>query len=221
MVTVFEGEGEIPRDAEAHDLWKAHVSADRILELGMKDNFWAMGETGPCGPCSEVHYFQGDHLPCPDEAGGGRCAGVECECDRWLEVWNLVFMQYDRDAEGRYNPLPAPCVDTGMGLERVAAVVQGELSNYDTDLFTPLLEAVAARAGRRYGEDADADVSMRVVADHLRAMTFLIADGVLPGNEGRGYVLRKIMRRGHAPREEAGHRRAVPRPSSPGRWSIG
>jgi alanyl-tRNA synthetase len=195
-VTVFEGQGQIPRDAEAHDLWKAHVPGDRILELGMKDNFWAMGETGPSGPCSEVHYFQGDHLPCPDESGGGTCVGVECECDRWLEVWNLVFMQYNRDDEGRYNPLPAPCVDTGMGLERVAAVVQGVLSNYDTDLFTPLLEAVAARAGTRYGKDPDPDVSLRVVADHLRAMTFLISDGVLPGNEGRGYVLRKIMRRG-------------------------
>jgi len=194
-VTVFEGQGEISRDAEAHELWTAHVSEDRILELGMKDNFWAMGETGPSGPCSEVHYFQGDHLPCTDEAGGGRCVGVECECDRWLEVWNLVFMQYDRDHDGRYNPLPAPCVDTGMGLERAAAVVQGVLSNYDTDLFTPLLDAVATRAQRRYGEDAEADVSLRVVADHLRAMTFLISDGVLPGNEGRGYVLRKIMRR--------------------------
>jgi alanyl-tRNA synthetase len=171
------------------------VDEDRILELGMKDNFWAMGETGPSGPCSEIHYFQGDDLPCPDEAVGGTCAGVECECDRWLEVWNLVFMQYDRDEEGRYNPLPAPCVDTGMGLERVAAVVQGKLSNYDTDLFTPLLAAVGRRAGREYGDDPEADTSLRVIADHLRAMTFLIADGVLPGNEGRGYVLRKIMRR--------------------------
>ena len=194
-VTVFKGEEGIPRDGDAHDLWKAHVPERRILELGMKDNFWAMGETGPSGPCSEIHYFQGDHLPCPDEEGGGSCAGVECECDRWLEVWNLVFMQYDRDEDGRYNPLPAPCVDTGMGLERVAAVVLGKLSNYDTDLFTPLLAAVARRARRDYGEDTDTDVSMRVVADHLRAMTFLIADGVLPGNEGRGYVLRKIMRR--------------------------
>jgi alanyl-tRNA synthetase len=194
-VTVFEGQDGIPRDAEAHELWKAHVPEDRVLELGMKDNFWAMGETGPSGPCSEVHYFQGDHIPCADETAGRRCAGVECECDRWLEVWNLVFMQYDRDEGGRYNPLPAPCVDTGMGLERVAAVVQGVLSNYDTDLFTPLLDAVGKRAGRGYGEDGEADVSLRVVADHLRAMTFLISDGVLPGNEGRGYVLRKIMRR--------------------------
>jgi len=195
LVTVFEGQEGIPRDAEAHRFWTAHVAEDRILELGMKDNFWAMGETGPSGPCSEVHYYQGDDLPCPDEARGGACAGVECECDRWLEVWNLVFMQYDRDEEGRYNPLPAPCVDTGMGLERVAAVVQGKLSNYDTDLFTPLLAAAGRRAGRAYGVDPEADTSLRVIADHLRAMTFLIADGVLPGNEGRGYVLRKIMRR--------------------------
>jgi alanyl-tRNA synthetase len=194
-VSVFKGEAGIERDAEAHALWTAHVPEERILELGMKDNFWAMGETGPSGPCSEVHYFQGDHLPCPTEEAGTECLGVECECDRWLEVWNLVFMQYDRDEEGRYNPLPAPCVDTGMGLERVAAVVQGVLSNYDTDLFTPLLGAVGRRAGCTYGEDERSDVSMRVVADHLRAMTFLVSDGVLPGNEGRGYVLRKVMRR--------------------------
>jgi alanyl-tRNA synthetase len=194
-VTVFAGEGGVPRDAEAHGFWKHHVPGHRILELGMKDNFWAMGETGPCGPCSEVHYFQGDHLPCAEEARGGTCRGVECECDRWLEVWNLVFMQYDRDESGTLNALPAPCVDTGMGLERVTAVVQGRLSNYDTDLFSPIIDAVARRAGRAYGKDAGDDVSMRVVADHLRAMAFLISDGVLPGNEGRGYVLRKIMRR--------------------------
>jgi len=107
-VTVFKGEGGVPRDAEAHGLWKGHVPEERILELGMNDNFWAMGETGPCGPCSEVHYFQGDHLPCAEEAAGGACRGVECECDRWLEVWNLVFMQYDRDGSGALNPLPAP-----------------------------------------------------------------------------------------------------------------
>jgi alanyl-tRNA synthetase len=194
-VTVFKGEDGVPRDADAHGFWARHVPEDRILELGMKDNFWAMGETGPCGPCSEVHYFQGDHLPCAEEARGGACRGVECECDRWLEVWNLVFMQYDRDASGTLDPLPAPCVDTGMGLERVTAVVQGRLSNYDTDLFAPIIDAVARRAGRAYGGDAGDDVSLRVVADHLRATTFLIADGVLPGNEGRGYVLRKIMRR--------------------------
>ncbi|HVO13233.1 MAG TPA: alanine--tRNA ligase [Vicinamibacteria bacterium] len=195
QVTVFRGENGIPRDAEAHAFWLKHVPAERILELGMKDNFWAMGDTGPCGPCSEIHFFQGDALPCPEEAQGRSCQGVECECDRWLEVWNLVFMQYDRDEQGLLSPLPAPCVDTGMGLERVAAVVQGALSNYDTDLFAPLLEAVAARAGKAYGKDPADDVSLRVIADHLRATTFLIADGVLPGNEGRGYVLRKIMRR--------------------------
>jgi alanyl-tRNA synthetase len=195
-VTIFKGEGGVPRDAEAHGFWKGHVPAERILELGMKENFWAMGDTGPCGPCSEIHYFQGNALPCSEEAAGRGCLGVECECDRWLEVWNLVFMQYVRDDKGALEPLPAPCVDTGMGLERVAAVVQGRLSNYDTDLFTPLLDAVARRAGKSYGSDPVDDVSLRVVADHLRAMTFLIADGVLPGNEGRGYVLRKIMRRG-------------------------
>ena len=194
-VTIFKGEGSVPRDAEAHGFWRQHVAADRILELGAKDNFWAMGDTGPCGPCSEVHFFQGDSLPCSEEASGRKCLGVECECDRWLEVWNLVFMQYDRDEKGELHPLPAPCVDTGMGLERITAVVQGKLSNYDTDLFLPLLEAVAARSGRAYGGDPRDDVSMRVIADHLRAMTFLIGDGVLPGNEGRGYVLRKIMRR--------------------------
>jgi alanyl-tRNA synthetase len=194
-VTIFKGDERVPRDSQAHGFWIAHVAAERILELGAQDNFWAMGDTGPCGPCSEIHYFQGNQLPCPSEAAGGVCLGVECECDRWLEIWNLVFMQYDRDDKGALHPLPAPCVDTGMGLERVAAVVQGRLSNYDSDLFTPLLEAVARRAGRSYGKDAADDVSLRVVADHLRAMTFLISDGVLPGNEGRGYVLRKIMRR--------------------------
>jgi alanyl-tRNA synthetase len=194
-VTIFQGEGGVPRDEEAHRFWREHVPADRILELGARDNFWAMGETGPCGPCSEIHYFQGDPIPCPEMEAGRTCPGVECECDRWLEVWNLVFMQFDRDAAGALTPLPAPCVDTGMGLERISAVVQGRLSNYDTDLFQPVIEAVGRRAGKRYGEDALLDVSLRVVADHLRATTFLVGDGVMPGNEGRGYVLRKIMRR--------------------------
>jgi alanyl-tRNA synthetase len=195
IVTTFKGEGSVPEDVEARLLWRAHMPADRILPLGMKDNFWAMGDTGPCGPCSEVHFHQGDSLPCPEEAAGRKCLGVECECDRWLEVWNLVFMQYNRDDQGRLHPLPAPCVDTGMGLERVTAVVQGLLSNYDTDLFQPIIAAVGRRVGKAYGKDTADDVSLRVAADHLRAMTFLVADGVLPGNEGRGYVLRKIMRR--------------------------
>ncbi len=194
-VTIFKGEGGVPRDAEAHGFWAAHVAPDRILELGAKDNFWAMGDTGPCGPCSEIHFHQGDDIACVEEAEGRTCQGVECECDRWLEVWNLVFMQYDRDKSGTLTPLPAACVDTGMGLERVTSVVQGKRSNYDTDLFTPILDAAAQRAGTAYRKSADSDFSLRVLADHLRAMTFLIADGVMPGNEGRGYVLRKIMRR--------------------------
>ena len=194
-VTIFKGESGVPRDAEAHGFWLAHVPADRILELGAKDNFWAMGDTGPCGPCSEIHFFQGDSIACAEEQAGRTCLGVECECDRWLEVWNLVFMQYDRDASGTLNPLPAPCIDTGMGLERVTSVVQGKLNNYDTDLFQPLIQAIAKKAGVSYGASDSGDVSLRVVADHLRATTFLIGDGVMPGNEGRGYVLRKIMRR--------------------------
>ena len=194
-VTIFDGEGGVPRDAEAHQHWRAHVPEDRIVELGLKENFWAMGETGPCGPCSEIHFFQGDQIPCAEVEAGRACLGVACECDRWLEIWNLVFMQYNRDAAGNLEPLPAPCIDTGMGLERIAAVVQGKLSNYDTDLFQPLLQAIARRAGTEYGRDPEGDISLRVVADHLRATTFLIGDGVIPGNEGRGYVLRKIMRR--------------------------
>ena len=194
-VTIFKGENGVPRDAEAHGFWLAHVSADRILELGAKDNFWAMGETGPCGPCSEIHFFQGNDLPCAEVEAGRECLGVECECDRWLEIWNLVFMQYDREASGKLSPLPAPCIDTGMGLERITSVVQGKSSNYDTDIFQPLIQAVARRAGTTYGAGEESDVSLRVVADHLRATTFLIGDGVMPGNEGRGYVLRKIMRR--------------------------
>ncbi len=195
VVTIFKGESGVPRDADAHGYWREHVSADRILELGATENFWAMGDTGPCGPCSEIHFFQGDSLRCPEVAAGRACLGVECECDRWLEIWNLVFMQFDRAKDGSLQPLPAPCVDTGMGLERVAAIAQQKLSNYDSDLFTPLLNAVAKRASRSYGASAQDDVSLRVVADHLRATTFIIGDGAMPGNEGRGYVLRKIMRR--------------------------
>jgi alanyl-tRNA synthetase len=191
-VTVFEGDDAVPRDSEARDHWKRYVEPGRIHELGRTDNFWSMGDTGPCGPCSEVHFFQGDHLPC----GAQVCLGVACECDRWLEIWNLVFMQFDRDAEGRLTPLPAPSVDTGMGLERIAAVIQGVSSNYDTDLFTGLLKEIENRTGKSYrGSASPDDVSFRVVADHVRATTFLVSDGVMPANEGRGYVLRKIMRR--------------------------
>ena len=184
-------------DDEAFGLWQkvAGLGSDRILRLGEKDNFWAMGDTGPCGPCSEVHFHQGDDLPCAEEAAGRKCLGPECECDRWLEIWNLVFMQFDRDAAGKLNPLPKPSIDTGMGLERIAAVVQGKRSNFDTDLLRPLLDDVARRSSKVYGAGEADDVSMRVIADHARATAFLISDHVAPSNEWRGYVLRRIMRR--------------------------
>ncbi|MDO8477478.1 MAG: alanine--tRNA ligase [Candidatus Rokubacteria bacterium] len=184
-------------DDDAFALWKkvAGLGDERILRLGEKDNFWAMGDTGPCGPCSEVHFHQGDHFPCPEEQAGRTCLGPACDCDRWLEIWNLVFMQFNRDASGKMTPLPKPSIDTGMGLERLAAVMQGTPSNYDTDLLRPLITRVERLASKRYGADAEHDVSMRVIADHARAATFLITDGVTPSNEWRGYVLRRIMRR--------------------------
>jgi len=195
--TIFKGEAGIPRDEEAFGIWTKLVPSDRITELGLAENFWAMGDTGPCGRCSEIHYFRGNEFSCDEERHGRQCRGIDCSCDRFVEVWNNVFMEFDRQPDGALQPLPAPSIDTGMGLERITAVIQGKLSNYDTDLFTPILEAIGQRAGRRYGSSIDepADVSMRVIADHLRAMTFLIADGVVPSNEWRGYVLRKIMRR--------------------------
>ena len=184
-------------DDEAFTLWKsvAGLTEDRILRLGEKDNFWAMGDTGPCGPSSEIHFHQGDHLPCAEEQAGRRCLGPACDCDRWLELWNLVFMQFNRDASGKMTPLPKPSIDTGLGLERVAAVLQGKQSSYDTDLFRPLITRVEALCGKTYGRDEAADVSMRVIADHARTAAFLITDGVMPSNEWRGYVLRRIMRR--------------------------
>jgi alanyl-tRNA synthetase len=195
--TIFKGEAGIPRDADACEIWTKFVPAARVTELGLAENFWAMGDTGPCGRCSEIHYFRGEHVPCDEERHGRKCLGIDCSCDRFVEVWNNVFMEFDRQPDGTLNPLPAPSIDTGMGLERVTAVIQGKISNYDTDLFTPILAAIGDRSGRPYGATLDdpADISMRVIADHLRAMTFLIADGVVPSNEWRGYVLRKIMRR--------------------------
>jgi alanyl-tRNA synthetase len=188
--TVFRGETGIPRDAEAQALWQRFVPAGRIHELGLADNFWQMGDTGPCGRCSEIHYHRPE-MPCPHPV----CRGIECDCDRFVEIWNNVFMEFDRQADGTLVPLPAPSIDTGMGLERITAVIQDKLSNYDTDLFVPLLAAIGELTGHRYGDAPAADTSMRVVADHMRAMTFLIGDGVVPSNEWRGYVLRKIMRR--------------------------
>src|SRR5437773_6879565 len=272
FVTIFNVEGAVRRDAEAYVLWLAQgVAKDRVYEFGLKDNFWQMGDTGPCGPCSEIHYDMG---PTASDQGHTDCA-FGCDCGRYVEIWNLVFMQFDRDASGKLNPLPKPSIDTGMGLERVTAVLQGVISNYETDLFVPLIKGAAELTGhvgpglrpgqagqspastqteagssvgtsttrvgtgvppvqaerssaaisktssgaslRRAGEGtrpyassgtnhvgADALVrpseqksaaSLRVIADHSRAATFLISDGVLPSNEGRGYVLRKIIRR--------------------------
>ena len=188
-VTVFR------EDDEAERLWQkvAGVPKDRIFRLDEKDNFWQMGETGPCGPCSEIHYDLGpeaaepgrENEPFPSDAGG-----------RFVEIWNLVFMQFNKDAGGKLTPLPRPSIDTGMGLERVAAVLQGKLSNYDTDLMLPIIRPRRRAVRRRgYGADPKIDTALRINADHARATAFLIHDGVLPSNEGRGYVLRKIMRR--------------------------
>jgi alanyl-tRNA synthetase len=195
VATIFGGDSEVPRDEEAYKLWLEILPKERIYEFGKKDNFWAMGDVGPCGPCSEVHYRLSDTLPCPEEEKGLECKGVACECDRWLELWNLVFMQYERGANGVLSPLPAPCVDTGMGLERLSAVSQGVLTNYDTDLIRPIIAEIEKISGRSYCENEESGVAMRVVADHIRSSAFLISDGVLPSNEGRGYVLRKIIRR--------------------------
>jgi len=186
-VTVF-------REDDAEELWQkvAGVPKSRIFRLDEKDNFWQMGETGPCGPCSEIHYDLGpeaaepgrEHEQFPEDGGG-----------RFVEIWNLVFMQFDRDAAGTLTPLPRPSIDTGMGLERIAAVLQGKISNYDTDLIRPIIDQAADLFGLAYGADDRADTALRIAADHARAAAFLIHDGVLPSNEGRGYVLRKIMRR--------------------------
>jgi alanyl-tRNA synthetase len=178
-------------DDEAFHLWRnVGVPEDRIVRLGEKDNFWAMGETGPCGPCSEIVIDQGEGVGC----GRPDCR-VGCDCDRFLELWNLVFMQFNRDSEGELLPLAKPCIDTGMGLERISAVLQGVKSNYETDLFTPIFREIEVIGHISYGQDHRTDTSLRVIADHSRAATFLISDGVLPSNEGRGYVLRRIMRR--------------------------
>ncbi len=179
-------------DDEAFEIWnkEMNVPAERIVRMGMESNFWMMGETGPCGPCSEILYDQGPSVGC----GRPECS-VECDCDRHLEIWNHVFTQFDRAADGKLTPLPKPNIDTGMGLERLTAVVQGVKSNYDTDLFMPIINFISKISGKPYGANADNDVSMRVIADHSRAVTFLIGDGVLPSNEGRGYVLRRILRR--------------------------
>jgi len=179
-------------DGEAYEIWtgKMGIPQDRILRLGEKDNFWAMGDTGPCGPCSEIHLDQGPSLGC----GKPGCA-PGCDCNRYLEIWNLVFTQFDRDPDGTLTPLPRPNIDTGMGLERLTAVVQGVTSNYDTDIFGGLISRTEELSERAYGDDEKQDVAFRVISDHARAVTFLIGDGIMPSNEGRGYVLRRIIRR--------------------------
>jgi alanyl-tRNA synthetase len=188
-------------DDEARQLWKkiAGVADDRVISLGDKDNFWSMGETGPCGPCTEIHYRQGSdaEIPCAIEAAGGTCLNAACDCDRWVEIWNLVFMQFEQIAPGDRRPLPKPSVDTGMGLERLCAVLQGVRSNYETDLLEPLIEQLQGLSGTQF-EPSDYQgnsVSLRAIADHARAAAFLIADGVFPDKTGREYVLRRIMRR--------------------------
>jgi alanyl-tRNA synthetase len=193
-VTIFKGEKGVPRDEEAYNLWLGQgVSAERIFEFGMKDNFWQMGDTGPCGPCSEIYYdfgvesadMPGTDLPFPQDE------------QRYVEIWNLVFMQFDRGSDGVLTPLPKPSIDTGMGLERVAAVMQGVLSNFDTDLFVPLIRWAKKLTSTDQTEETEKGAaSLRIIADHARAATFLISDGVVPATEGRGYVLRKILRRG-------------------------
>jgi alanyl-tRNA synthetase len=197
-VTIFEGDAAVPRDNEAEQFWiEAGVPRERIFELGAKDNFWAMGDTGPCGPCSEIYYDLG---LAASETGEDKPFGEDDQ--RYMEIWNLVFMQFERGSDGILTLLPKPSIDTGMGLERVACVLQGKLSNYESDLFTPLIAAAMRLTGVSGYEqtlalsDKKGAASLRIIADHARASTFLISDGVLPANEGRGYVLRKILRRG-------------------------
>src|SRR5947209_1565564 len=187
-ITVFR------EDDEAAGIWATGpgVARDRIVRLDKKDNFWQMGDTGPCGPCSEIHYDLG---PEASELGHANCP-FPCDCGRYVEIWNLVFMQFDRAKDGHLSPLPKPSIDTGMGLERIASVLQGKISNYETDLLRPIIDRACEIFNVEYGASAASDTSLRIIADHVRAATFLISDGVIPSNEGRGYVLRKIMRRG-------------------------
>lgn len=186
-VTIFR------EDDEVFDLWQKEtgIAAERIARLSEEENFWAMGDTGPCGPCSEIQY---DFGPAASDLGHKDCR-FPCDCGRYVELWNLVFMQFNRDASGRLTPLPKPSVDTGLGLERTAAALQGKTNNYDTDLFQPLIDHAAELAGRSRGENPRTEMALRIIADHSRAAAFLVADEVLPANEGRGYVLRKIIRR--------------------------
>ncbi|MDA8305276.1 MAG: alanine--tRNA ligase, partial [Deltaproteobacteria bacterium] len=192
FATIHEGdrEMELGADEEARRFWARYLPQDRILAFPTKDNFWSMGDTGPCGPCSEIIIDQGPGIGC----GRPECK-PGCDCDRYLELWNLVFMQFNRSREGSLEPLPRPSIDTGMGLERIAAVLQKVPSNYDTDIFAPMMARIEQLTGHKYGASAEKNVSFKVIADHSRSAAFLIGDGALPGNEGRGYVLRRVIRR--------------------------
>lgn len=194
--TVFGGDEEdgLPVDEESIELWKSKTSIDpdHILKFGKKDNFWEMGETGPCGPCSEVHI---DLRPDEERKGKPGADIVNMDDPRVMEIWNLVFIQFNRQQDSSLEKLPAQHVDTGMGFERLCAVLQGKRSNYDTDIFTPILDKISELSGKKYGDDEDVDIAMRVIADHIRAVSFSIADGASPSNEGRGYVVRRILRR--------------------------
>jgi alanyl-tRNA synthetase len=186
LITIYE------KDDEAATIWQSEtdVQPEKIFRLGEKDNFWQMGETGPCGPCSEILIDQGPEMSCKRPG----CA-VGCDCDRYLEIWNLVFMQYNKDSSGNMTPLPKPSIDTGMGIERLAAVLQGKTNNFDSDLFAPIIREIEKFSGKKYYADSHTDVSIRVIADHIRAVAFALSDGLIPSNEGRGYVLRRIVRR--------------------------
>ena len=192
--TVFEGSEEdgVPFDSEAYDVWARFLPADHIIRGNKHDNFWEMGETGPCGPCSEIHFDLRDEAEIAARPG---CEMVNTGHPQVIEIWNLVFMQFNRKANGTLEPLPAKNVDTGMGFERLCMIMQGKKSNYDTDVFQPTIGRLAALSGKSYGADARCDVAMRVVADHLRAIAFSIADGQLPSNVKAGYVIRRILRR--------------------------
>ena len=186
-VTIYE------TDDEAFDIWTKDVGvpAERIFRKGKKDNFWGpVSDVGSCGPCSEIHYDLGEELKCSDD-----CSVATCECDRWVEIWNLVFTELFKDKDGNYTPLEKKNVDTGMGLERITMVVQGKTSTFETDLLMPILNKVCEMTGKKYKEDDKTDISLRIITDHARCVSFMIADGIVPGNEGRNYVLRMIMRR--------------------------
>ena len=179
-------------DDEAFAYWReVGVPAEKILRFGEEDNFWGpVGDSGPCGPCSEIHYDLGEEFGC----GKAECK-PNCDCGRFSEIWNLVFTQYNQDQSGQRTPLPKPNIDTGMGLERTLAAIQGKSSPYETDLFSPLIDQICRLSGKEYGRDENTDRAIRIVAEHSRGIAFLIADGVMPSNEGRGYVLRRILRR--------------------------